>query len=197
MSARAPILRHRWQIDLAGLLVLSALGAGAYFLQIEPLLDRSRTHDRLQAELAGKRSSLAETEQAVATTARQLEELRASYTADAQPLEPAADLNRRLFGITELATEAGLEIDRIDAQAAAPQARFQPIDIRLNARASYRDAVRFLQLAHERLRHTGITTIELGAQPGPGEVRCQFSVRFVWYAAPAAPPAATASADNR
>ena len=198
MNPTPPAQNQRLQINAIGLAVLCALGLGAWFLHVGPLLSEARTHVRLKNDAAEKRRASSQIDQTMLSLGRKMEDLHQSLANGARQLEPAADLNRRLFVITELAGEAGLEIDRIDAQPAAALPRFQPIDIHLSARATYGQAIRFLQLAHDRLKHTGVTSVDLTAQPATGEVRCQLAVRFVWYAAPAVmPPAATAAVDHR
>ena len=110
---------------------------------------------------------------------------------------PASNVNARVLRLSELAGQFGLELDGVESgrrmTVATPGGMKRPaMAIRLTARGSFRDSVRFLEALGERMADTAVTTADLSGTPG-ADGPVTIALDLTWHTA----GDAGASADAR
>jgi Tfp pilus assembly protein PilO len=174
-----------WQIDVAALLLMAALGAIVYFVEIGPLSKHYRDRNLRAAQLAEQESrhnDLAATLQRTREAAANVER---SLAARNLPLEPRSRLNDRLTAVYNLASESGLAPDSIEPQREVADPLFTAVGLRLSGRGSYRNCVRFVQRLRKEMPQTTVAGIEMSGSPSSTEPTISFSFQLVWHASPA------------
>ena len=99
-------------------------------------------------------------------------------------LQPAAQINRRIAQVSDLAAKAGLKIDDIAPGTAVRGAQYDMIPIRLAGQGTYLKCVGFLSRLREALPDTGVSALELWSDPTDPDDAASFRFDFLWHAAP-------------
>lgn len=174
----------RWQTHAIGAVMLVAMTAAAFFVELGPLMNQQHRKSDMES-LATERNARLRT--LAADLKRTNEQVASSqkYVREAQlVLQPRSKLNDRLAAITELAAGCGLQTDGIEPGAETPGVHFATVSIRLNARGSAAQCMKFLAAVRTKLPDDPVAAVEMSSTPtaraepiGP----CSFEI--VWYTA--------------
>ncbi|MDH3583144.1 MAG: type 4a pilus biogenesis protein PilO [Phycisphaerae bacterium] len=184
MSDAAKTSWKRWHVDVAGLVVCGLISLGFYFVSFQPILKLKAERVSAQAEL--KRLHL-EADQRTATLTRlrdHLAKIQQAVKTTAVQLQPVSHLNQRVSEVTALAAECGLKVDKIQPGNTRRSERFEMVPIQMAGIGSYASAARFLHRLHGTFRDTGLASFQLNASPEAAEGRTTFNLQLTWYAAP-------------
>jgi Tfp pilus assembly protein PilO len=174
-------------IDAAGLAVCVALTVGAYFVAVQPMLDRRSEIDTQRAQVDAER-------QAAALTAAKLAELRQhaarveqAVASNPLRLQPMTQLNTWLAMIADLATKTGVQLDQLEPGAPVRAEHYVTVPIRLSGRGDYAASTRFLHQLHEAMPDTAVESMELAGHPRTPDQPATFRFSLLWHASPAEP----------
>ena len=193
----APGPWDRWRLHAAGAALLLGVTLGAYLLWLRPLTSERREHESLSADLLQRKRKLSALKEGQRVLDRALAEEKRQLSSAEVPLEPSANVNARVVRLTELAGQCGLHLDAVESgrrvTVLAPGGGRHPaVAIRLTARGSFRDCVRFLETLGQRLADTAVTSADLSGTPG-ADGPITMTLDLTWYTAgeqgPAGPTA--------
>jgi hypothetical protein len=196
---KAPIVASRLlTIDASAVCVLLALGAGAYFLGVEPVLSaRAKIQEQKQL-LEEQARNAAGQESLIVVQQKKLADVAATLKTISVPLFPPREINKRLSKITELADTHNLKVEQQEAGQARPAAgsgelgKFTVVPIRIVGTGSFDGIAGFLhQLLGTEYPDVEVRSMIVNA-PAEGQADAAFAIDLRWYAAPAASTASAA-----
>jgi len=178
------MLQSAWPLHAAGALLCLALAAGAYFLGLRPLIDRSRTAARQQAQVQALRGQSNEMKKrSTEIQARHLQ-VQKSLAETAIRLQPASRINRRLAELTQLAIQHQLKVDEIQPGKVRNLSRHEVMPIQIRGNGSYVACVHFLHAMRTSFPDTGTSLIDLKGAPDRPAAASTFEFQLDWYTAP-------------
>ena len=172
-------------VDAAGVAACVVLTLLGYFGAVHPQTVAATERAAQEAELAVHTSGARKLANSESAMSRRLAAVRQTLTDDALPLEEAAQLNRRLARMGDLATECGVNIDEVRVGDAEPHSHYQTVPLELKGRADFQAAVRFLGRLHDTAPDIGIWSFNLAGNPREPESPTTCAFNLTWYAAPA------------
>jgi Tfp pilus assembly protein PilO len=173
-----------WQTHAVGILLMLALSVLVYLFEINPLYDHYRDRHMRVGQLAEQVNHTRELNTTLNRTRNAAAELQIFLKDHGFTLESRSRLNDRLTAIIALATECGLVPDGIEPQRQSAEPLFTTIALRLSARGSYPNCVRFLEKLRRDMPHNTIAGIELSAAPSGKDAEVAFNLQLIWHAAP-------------
>ncbi len=176
--------KERMRIDLAGLAVLAALTAGAYFGGLEPLLSRQAEAELQKATLKQQREETARLASSLTIMRGQLVKVRQAVAASSIRLHSGSHLNQHLADVSQVAVGCRLRVDEIKPGGVITSPRYEQVPIQFSGSGTYASCTEFLQKLHVTFPDTGVTSLEIRGRPDDPQHRATFRFGLVWYASP-------------
>lgn len=186
MKRNAPLatLAKITPVDVAGLVVLTAMALAFVFGLLGPLAERGqraaaqaesgvRQQQRINGTIASIRALKAE-----------IEQTKTAITASPLRILPQTALNARVAALVALSAECGLVVDELKPGAAVRGTRFVAVSVEMTGHGSYRDSARFLRLLHERFSDVGVCGFRLSGAPEQPGSACSVVFDLQWLALP-------------
>jgi Tfp pilus assembly protein PilO len=178
IGQRSPL----WQIDGAALLIGIAAAAAVWTMGISPTLEAREAQQLKRASLAPEEARRDALVRAIALQQEQLTTIRADRAANPVLLEPASRINHRLASLTELASDAGLEVEQI--APGPPGAGASVVRLRLTGSGQFPDCSGFLSRLDEAFPDMAVTAFQLAGNPSEPSGQASFVFDLAWHAAP-------------
>ena len=174
-------LNPRTRIHLPAVGVCVLLTAIAYAAGIRPQLAAAVRHAD-QADVIAEHDKKNQAMQATLDRLRQKWDSRAMDLGDHPPsLRPAAQLNQHLAAITDIASQAGVNVHRIQPDAPTHAHLYDVIPIRVAGTGTYRSSALFVMELHRRCPNTGITRMNLVSRNHQHGDQVEFDLGLAWY----------------
>ena len=183
-SVGMPSAKFALRVDLIGVALTVVLTAGAYFIQVEPLIGQRETQRATVAELGTEQHKLPDLKRTMQSVRMRLDTVKQAIAETDLKLQPASELNERLARLTQVATDNKLQIDEVEPGKVMPGQQFETITIRLSGRGGYQDSTSFLRDLHRAMPDTSVTSMDLAAGGGVGKSDAGFSFILHWHTAP-------------
>lgn len=183
--------RH-WPIDLGGLAVIALITAAAYIVTLKPILDAEAERIAREKHIDAQTTKETQLTSTLTVMRNQLLKMREAIDDSAIQLQSVSHLNRRLAAVTELAAEAGLQVNEIQPGGVVHGEQYETVPIQLAGSGDYPRCAEFINLLHQRHPDTGVAAFELRGDPKSPNTPASFTLSLVWYAA----PTVTSSVDN-
>ena len=173
-----------WREDAAGVGVLLALAAGAYFLVLVP---RRSTHEqaqtiRAQTDLVLSQVAMTGTQRRVAE--QQLGAVETGVGPDA-PLRPASDFNQLLARLNDAAVRSDITLDKINPGTIEHTPELTRRRISLAGQGSYPACVTLLRTIRDEFPDVVVVAVS-STRGGPDTAgRAMVSLELAWHAQPA------------
>ena len=174
----------KWRIDLIGAAVLVVLTSVFVMGPVRGALRQRAVAKVRRAELASQEGRLAHADRVLTAVKKDQGAVEAQLAQSALHLEPSANVNNRLARISELAIEAGLQIDEIKPGAPAMGEHYETVPIFLAGNGTYRQCAVFLRHLRQALPDTSAESLELSGNAGAPAATGMFRFNLHWHAAP-------------
>ncbi|MEZ6242908.1 MAG: type 4a pilus biogenesis protein PilO [Phycisphaerales bacterium] len=172
-------------VHVGGLGAVALVALAGWLLVARP----SSAHEA-ERELTTRR--LAEAEPRLRELEQSLSDTRAATVAARERLESSHGQlsgvglrNERLTGLTTLAVECGLRIDRMEPSEVVREGMFLTMPIRMEGVGGYPECARFLHLLLERFSDMKMPRRSRSRQAGEERAPGRSGFDLVWYADPA------------
>lgn len=166
-----------------------ALVAGAGWLLVaRPSSAREAERELLIRRLADAEPRLMELERTLSETRSRTDDAVRRLDESRGRLGGVENRNQRLTGLTALADECGLRIDRMEPSEVTREGLYLTMAIRMEGEGAYPACARYLHLLLERFSDVNARAFMLEAVPGEAERPARFGFDLVWYADPAGAP---------
>lgn len=179
-----------FQVHLIGIACLGLIGAGGYFVAIEPALDERTAFMRRSAEYSDTDREVVVMEANVRVDRRTLDERTSRLDQMDIKLETLAYANDRMVRVSRLAERFGLSVQSLQPGQPEVQGRHTLVPLRLAGLCSYTAMVDFIHAMRKEFPDTRVNALQVSAASDPGV--SSFSLDCTWFAAQ--PQAATAPA---
>jgi Tfp pilus assembly protein PilO len=189
VSTRGLHQRPAWQIHSIGIVCLLLIGVLFYVVQFRPLIEQRQRHADLHSEIAAHQDRVRQLAADLGKTQVQIETARRAVNDAQLALQPRSKLNDRLAAISELAASCGLQLETIEPGVESIGPRLTAIPVRLSARGTPRQAIRFLEVLRQRMPDNPTVAVEMTASPSAGDTdpvgQCAFDL--LWYTSGSGP----------
>lgn len=172
------------QIDLAGVAACALVTAACYFTLIRPVSLNSQSYAQLQPQISQQAQAVRDARAALATLQAELDGTKKQLAELPLHLRPSSQVNTRLAKLTELASQIGIEVHRIQPEPARAGKRYDIVSIDLAGSGDYGQVTRFMRLIHERFADIAVVGFDLKSG-GPLATDAQFDIGLAWYTLPA------------
>lgn len=170
-------------IDAAGLALVVAIAAIAYFALVGPILDKARDARASSVALATRLEEVGALRGELARAEARAREARLRVEQAPLILRPLGAMNARLSELTDLAVECALSIEALTPGQPVRQERLVRVPVRLAGRGRYADCVRFLGFVHDRFPDVDIDGFRLVSMGEGDAAAASFSIDCAWLAA--------------
>ena len=170
-----------WSVHAIGAAIIAVAGTCWYVAVVHPIVTASSKESILRSErdvIADEVAILTRQRDDSAARAREQEKLLESVVVR---MRPASALNQVVADIARFANGRGIEIDQIQPGVAKDLPLAIQVPIRLSARGTSPDAVRFLSILHSTFPDIGVDGFEVARRDGKDSV-LQVSLDITWYA---------------
>ncbi len=191
MSLKRPTLPAPRTIDAIAVGCCLALAGLVFVVGVLPLLEQRREQRQTHRQLADKHEQIEMLEATLLDMRRRQRELERGLERYPLRLASLDALNRRLAQVTDLANDAGLELDRVRPGRPAAGEHFQQVPLSVTGQGEYRAIAIFLHEARAELPDVAVRDLEIQGRPSP-DAPTTFSLDLTWYAAPASGSSASA-----
>ena len=191
MPPKPPTLPTPRTIDAIAVGVCLALAGLVFVVGVLPLIEQRREQRQTHHQLAEKHHQIDMLEASVLDMRRRQRELERGLERYPLRLASLDALNRRLAEVTNLAHDAGLELDRVRPGRPVAGEHFQQVPVSVTGQGDYRAVATFLHQARTELPDIALHDLDIQGRPSP-DAPTTFSLDLTWYAAP--PPSSSASA---
>jgi len=174
----------KWRVDLIGAAVLVVLTSVFVLGPVRGGLRQRAVAKVQRTELAAQESRLAQADRILMAVKKDYGAVEARLAQSALHLEPSANVNSRLARISELAIEAGLQIDEIKPGAPLMGEHYETVPIFLAGNGTYRQCAVFLHQLRQALPDTGAESLELSGNAAAPAATGTFRFNLHWHAAP-------------
>ncbi len=203
MNACKPDQWKWWTIDVAGIFCCLLVAGAVYQFGFKPIVDREVERRQQKGELTQEEKRAENLQIELSRLKGHLIKLRAAVDRSAIQLQSTSYLNQRVSEVTELATECGLQVNKIQPKDTVSADRYDMVPIQIVGIGTYQSASIFLHRLQDRFPDTGVSSFELvkksSAAGLPASSRNMdrrsedgasnsevgsFDFALVWYAAP-------------
>ncbi len=185
MSQITQKLGPMMSVHAAGVGAIALVAVAGWLAVVRPSEAQREERRRLIGELA-------EAEPRLAALEAELQGVRARAASAEARLNESHDRlggvglrNERVTGLTELADECGLRVDRMQPGEVARDGLYLVMPIRIEGEGSYPECARFLSELLTRFSDMSAESFSLDARGSAGPRRATFGFDLVWYADPA------------
>ena len=185
-----PHLLKGWRwfgVDSAGLGVCAVLTVLCYAVLIRPIVqDRSEARDRHHV-IEAKSRQVEDLRLARQQFKKRAVRLEQELKGRPLRLQTAAQTNRRLSELTQLASQNGLQIDEVEAGTQSRGRFYTVIPIRLAGTGTYRTSATFLHKLHEDFSDTAVASFDLAVDGSDIEGIAHFQFELIWFTSSSEP----------
>ncbi len=172
------------KIDAAGLGLCVAASLLFYWLTIQPFLQRQAATAEQRNELKARQDKTTELKAALADVQGRVTNVQTDLAAGSIQLEPAAHVNRRVAGLTQLFSDCELDVDDVQTGRLYNGLQYDLVPITVLGRGPYGQCVKFFRGLRVQFPDMGVARIELSGSPAKKAAEGTFQFDLLWYAAP-------------
>lgn len=174
----------RRTVDAAGAVMCLALTGLLYAVGVHPMLEQRRERQALEQEVIAQRHELGSVTSTLMDVRRQYLSVQRAVADNALRLESLGALNRRVAELTQMAREAGLDVEGVRPGRANESEHYRTVPVQVNGRGSFFAIARFLSELHREMPDVGIWSLQLDHAAIGADSEPMFTVQLIWYAAP-------------
>jgi hypothetical protein len=169
-----------WRLYAMAAATFAALAAAGYAGGLSPAIARAARVEADRAELVERRQRAAELAAAAAAARADLAATRDALAGLPLRLEPATLVNARLARLTDMASEAHLQVVEIRPGATVEGRDFDAVPIAISGTGSYPACAVYLHRLHAQFPDTHVRAFRATQTEGAGTT---FTVELVWHTA--------------
>jgi len=174
----------RLKIDAAGVGLCAAASLLFYWLTIQPFLQGQSLAAEQRNELKARQGKTAEFKAAIADVRARVTAVQTDLAASSIQLEPAAHINRRVAGLTQLFSDCELDVDDVQTGRLYNGVQYDLVPITVLGRGPYGQCVKFFRGLRSQFPDMSIARIELSGNVAKKAEEGTFQFDLLWYAAP-------------
>lgn len=176
----------RLRIDAMGVVVLGAIGAGAYFVGVAPLVDAAVARDALEIEVQNLSRHVEAQQAATRGYAEALALIDERLAQRPVTLGSVERLSETLSWLSEAAEQGGILIESMTPKATEKGKGLDRVPIELRGKGSYPSVIGLLSDVRARDVALVPRQLELRAEDGQ-QHQAAFVVELVWFVRSATP----------
>ncbi len=184
MRRMFPERYSRLKIDAAGVGLCAAASLLFYWLTIQPFLQGQSLAAEQRNELKARQGKTAEFKAAIADVRARVTAVQTDLAASSIQLEPAAHINRRVAGLTQLFSDCELDVDDVQTGRLYNGVQYDLVPITVLGRGPYGQCVKFFRGLRSQFPDMSIARIELSGNVAKKAEEGTFQFDLLWYAAP-------------
>lgn len=184
MNDKLALMFRWWRIDAIGLAACLSVTFVAYLTLVRPGFNEHAESNRLRSQLAEKSVAVADARKSLAALRTSLDQTLAAVQELPLRLEPAAQVNRRLAQLADLAVEVGLELHQMQPDPARAGDRYDVVPIVLSGAGDYRRVTKYIRRIHDSFADIAVVDFDL-TSGNAGDKQTRFDLGLAWYTMPA------------
>lgn len=184
MNDKLALMFRWWRIDAIGLAACLSVTFVAYLTLVRPGFNEHAESDRLRSQLAEKSVAVADARKSLAALRTSLDQTLTAVQELPLRLEPAAQVNRRLAQLADLAVEVGLELHQMQPDPARAGDRYDVVPIVLSGAGDYRRVTKYIRRIHDSFADIAVVDFDL-TSGNAGDKQTRFDLGLAWYTMPA------------
>ncbi|MBT3201550.1 MAG: hypothetical protein HN350_16735 [Phycisphaerales bacterium] len=169
-------------VDVAAMCAFALLLLMAYFVGIQPVIQRYQGFGRMVEKLENQQHIEMELSGQVAKLAAGLTDVKQQLADNAIKLTPATQINSHLARLATLTGQCGLKLDQLRPDKSLDGPRYKTVPIYLVGSGDFPACARLLKKLQQDFPDTSVASFDMQGDPANPEAPTRLKVDLLWYA---------------